>query len=97
MSSRSLCFSVDDGIRDSVDFSSVPSIMRVYYYKNGVVRTYQRVEDTVFLKGRQPKNNEWADVFAEYGLANPTPQRGSMASPSRTHCQRVAEAGDARC
>jgi hypothetical protein len=76
-------FRVDDGIRDSINFAAVPSVMRVYYYKNGVIRAYQKVEDIAFVSDRQPKNGEWADVFAEYGRANPTPQRWGLGQPEQ--------------
>jgi hypothetical protein len=76
-------FRVDDGIRDSINFSTVPSVMRVYYYKNGVVRTYQKVEDIAFVSDRQPRNGEWAAAFAEYGRAHPTPQRWGIGQPEQ--------------
>jgi hypothetical protein len=76
-------FRADDGIRDSINFASVPTVMRVYYYKNGVVRTYQKLEDVVFVSDRQPRNAEWADAFAKYGRAHPTPQRWGIGQPEQ--------------
>lgn len=74
-------FRVDDGIRNSIDFSAVPRVMRVYYYKNGVVRTYQRSGDSLFLSGRQPSSSEWARAFEDYGRANLTPVLWGIGQP----------------
>ena len=68
-------FRVDDGIGQATDPAGLPSVMRVYYYKDGVVRTYQRAEDTVLLAGRQPQNDEWAKAYTQYGKLNPLPSR----------------------
>ncbi len=74
-------FRVDDGIGQATDPANLPSVMRVYYYKDGVVRTYMRAEDTVMLSGRQPQNSEWAQVFAEYGKVNLAPTQWEIGQP----------------
>lgn len=74
-------FRVDDGMGQSTDPSNLPSVMRVYYYKNGVVRVYQRAEDTVLLSGRQPQDSAWAQVFAQYGGVNPAPTQWEIGQP----------------
>ena len=74
-------FRVDDGIGQTTDPSNLPSLMRVYYYKDGVVRTYQRAADTVLLSGRQPNNSEWAQVFAQYGRLDPAPAQWEIGQP----------------
>lgn len=72
-------FRVDDAVGQTTDPSGLPSLMRVYYYKNGVVRTYQRAQDTVMLSGRQPRNDEWAQVYADYGKLDPAPNHWENA------------------
>jgi hypothetical protein len=74
-------FRVDDGVGQATDPSGLPSLMRVYYYKDGVVRTYQRAGDTVMLSGRQPRNDEWAQVFAQYGQVTPAPDHWEIGQP----------------
>ena len=74
-------FRVDDGMGQATDPTSLPSLMRVYYYKDGTVRTYQRAEDTVMLRGRQPQNGEWAQVFAQYGKVAPAPTQWEVGQP----------------
>lgn len=87
-------FRVDDGIGQAVDPSGLPSLMRVYYYKDGVVRTYQRAEDTVLLSGRQPKNDEWAQVFTQYGKVDPAPSRWENGQPeSDAAAQELGQLG----
>lgn len=74
-------FRVDDGIGQATDPAKLPSLMRVYYYKDGTVRTYQRAEDTVLLSSRQPQNGEWAQVFAQYGKVDPAPTQWEVGQP----------------
>ena len=76
-------FRVDDGIRDQTDPNAFPSPSRVYYYKDGVVRTYQRVEDVALLSGRQPNSEDWAKVYAEWGQLDPPPTRWELGQPEQ--------------
>lgn len=76
-------FRIDDGIGDATDLSAVGSPIRVYYYKDGTVRTYQRAEDTTFLSGRQPRSDEWSKVYEEYGRTDPLPTRWEIGQPEQ--------------
>ncbi len=76
-------FRVDDGIRDQTDPKAFPSPSRVYYYKDGVVRTYQRVDDVALLSGRQPNSEAWAKVYAEWGQLAPPPTRWELGQPEQ--------------
>lgn len=77
-------FRVDDAIGETTDPAALPSLMRVYYYKNGTVRTYQRASETVMLSGRQPRGDEWASVFKQYGKLDPPPDRWEIGQPEQT-------------
>lgn len=74
---------IDDSVGESTDLASLPSIVRVYYYKDGVVRTYRRAGDTLFLAGRQPRNDTWAKVYAEFGRTDPAPTRWELGQPEQ--------------
>lgn len=74
-------FRVDDAVGQATDPAGLPSMMRVYYYKDGVIRTYQRAEDTVLLAGRQAPNDQWAKVYAQYGKLDPAPTRWENGQP----------------
>jgi len=76
-------FRVDDGIGDETDPNLFPSPSRVYYYKDGVVRTYQRTRDTTFLSGRQPNTEEWVKVYAEWGRMESPPTRWEVGQPEQ--------------
>ncbi|MGI5835759.1 MAG: hypothetical protein ACOX87_04610 [Chloroflexota bacterium] len=76
-------FRVDDGIGDEIDPNTFPSPSRVYYYKDGVIRTYQRVQDIAFLSGRQPQNEAWSKVYEEWGGLNPHPTRWEIGQPEQ--------------
>lgn len=76
-------FRVDDGIGDEIDPAKFPSPSRVYYYKDGVIRTYQRAQDTTLLSGRQPNNEAWAKVYREWGRLDPPPNRWEIGQPEQ--------------
>lgn len=87
-------FRVDDGIGDSTDPSAFPPLMRVYYYKDGVVRVYQRAGNTMFLRDRQPKNERWERVFSEYGGSQQAPERWDLGQPEQDQfAKRLNELG----
>jgi len=81
-------FRVDDGVGDSTDLSSLPSPLRVYYYKDGTVRTFQRAADVAFLSGRQPDSESWAQVYAEYGQMASPPTRWEIGQPEQDGAAR---------
>jgi hypothetical protein len=74
-------FRIEDAIGDRTDPTGLPATIRVYYYKDGEVRTYQMASDTVFLSDRQPKNDVWSKVFADYGKLDPSPTRWDIGQP----------------
>jgi len=76
-------FRIDDAVGDQTDLSNMPSLMRVYYYKDGTVRTYQRASDTAMLSGRQPLNDAWFKVYQDYGKVNPVPARWEIGQPEQ--------------
>lgn len=76
-------FRVDDSIGDRTDPTGLPSLTRVYYYKNGTVRTYQRASEAVFLSGRQPRNDAWSKVYSEWGRLEPSPTRWEIGQPEQ--------------
>ena len=81
-------FRVDDGIGDGIDPSAFPPLIRVYYYKDGVVRVYQRAGDTMFLRDRQPRNDRWQRVFSEYRGGQPAPERWEVGQPEQDQFAR---------
>ncbi len=76
-------FRVDDAVGDQTDLSGMPSLIRVYYYKDGTIRTYQRASDTVLLSGRQPQNTAWAKVYQDYGKVDPAPTAWDIGQPEQ--------------
>lgn len=76
-------FRIDDAVGDQTDLSGMPSLIRVYYYKDGTVRTYQRASDTVLLSGRQPQNDAWAKVYQDYKKVDPAPARWEIGQPEQ--------------
>ena len=76
-------FRIDDAVGDQTDLSGMPSLMRVYYYKDGTVRTYRRAGDVAMLSGRQPQNDAWSKVYQEYGKSDPIPTRWEIGQPEQ--------------
>ncbi len=76
-------FRIDDAVGDKTDLSGMPSLIRVYYYKNGTVRTYQLASDAVMLSSRQPPNAAWAKVYQDYGKVNPVPTQWDIGQPEQ--------------
>ena len=87
-------FRVDDGIGEITDPREFPPLIRVYYYKNGVVRSYQRAEDSIWLSGRQPKIESWARAFADYGRMEKPPTRWGVGQPEESaQAQQMTQLG----
>ncbi|MHB0870263.1 MAG: hypothetical protein ACYC5J_12550 [Chloroflexota bacterium] len=76
-------FRIDDSIGDRTDPTGLPSLIRVYYYKTGTVRTYQRASDALFLSGRQPRGELWEKVYQEWGQLDPAPTRWEIGQPEQ--------------
>ncbi len=76
-------FRVDDGIGDQTDPTAFTTPMRIYYYKDGVVRVYVKSEDVAFLSGRAPQNDQWAQVYSDYGRLNPAPTKWELGQPEQ--------------
>jgi hypothetical protein len=87
-------FRVDDGIGDGTDPQTFTSPMRIYYYKDGVVRVYVLTADTAFLSGRQPQNDAWAQVYSDFGRVDPSPTKWEIGQPEQdAAAQQMAKLG----
>ena len=87
-------FRIDDAVGDQTDLSGMPPLIRVYYYKDGTVRTYQRASDTVMLSSRQPPNSVWAKVYQDYGKVDPAPTQWDIGQPEQSdQAQELSKLG----